>query len=207
VAADLEQPAPRELLTAAELQSVSHCAAKRIQDFAAGRLCARRALQEFGIVGFSLLSAPDRQPIWPTSMVGSITHTEGYSAAVAGRGGRIRGLGVDSESVRSVHEELWSRICNAAELERLRTLPADRALACAALTFAAKEAFYKAQFPLTGEWIEFEEVTIEAAHWEGSAGSFEVLPQREVRVQACVGAPFTGRFRFHTHFVTAGIAL
>src|SRR5215469_17508082 len=85
-AACLTREAPPWLLSAQELSCVSHCANERIEQFAAGRLCARRALEALGIAGFSLLTAPDRRPLWPAGVTGSITHTAGYAAAVVGRG-------------------------------------------------------------------------------------------------------------------------
>ena len=115
IAAELVGAAPVSRLTESELSAISHCAEKRIGDFAAGRLCARRALEQLGVHDYSLLSAPDRQPLWPQGLLGSITHTEGYSAAVVARGGPVRSVGVDSETIASVHEELWPRILGAPE--------------------------------------------------------------------------------------------
>src|SRR4051812_26708965 len=97
VAADLSGPVSNSVLTAAELQSIAHCAQKRIRDFAAGRDCAHRALEELGIAGFSILSGSTREPLWPQSIVGSITHTEGYAAAVVARAQQVRSVGIDCE--------------------------------------------------------------------------------------------------------------
>jgi 4'-phosphopantetheinyl transferase EntD len=208
VAADLGQPAPRELLTAQELSCVSHCANERIEQFAAGRLCARLALEAIGVAGFSLLSAPDRQPLWPAGVTGSITHTAGYAAAVVGHRGALSSLGIDSEVVAEVHEELWPGITAPGELARLRALPAAAGRAHAAVLFAAKEAFYKSQFPLTGEWLLFDDVVIEiAADGNGETGGFRVLPQRPLAVGREVRAELAGRYRLHGPFVTAGLAL
>jgi 4'-phosphopantetheinyl transferase EntD len=206
-AADLLGPAPAGLLTEDELHTVSHCAPKRIADFSAGRLCAHRALREFGVESFSLLSAPDRLPRWPQPLTGSITHTEGYSAAVVGRREDFRGLGVDCETIASVHAELWPRILGGAELERLQGLPLAARETTAALMFAAKEAFYKCQFPLTREWLEFEDVEIECAHWDAPTGCFSVRPQRRLHLQDEVAGPITGRFRRHAPFVSCAVAL
>src|SRR5208282_5779110 len=53
---------------------------KRAQEFAAGRVCARRALAELGVVDFPLRVGEDREPLWPEGTVGSITHTTGFCA-------------------------------------------------------------------------------------------------------------------------------
>jgi 4'-phosphopantetheinyl transferase EntD len=201
VAAELTEPAPRTVLTAAEFQFIAHCAEKRIDDFTRGRACAQRALRELGIEGFSLLAGKDREPLWPDSIVGSITHTGGYAAAVVARGVDIEGIGLDCELIASVDEELWSRICTPAEQERLAQLPSVERGRQAALIFAAKEAFYKCQFPLTREWVGFEDVVIEPA----SAGSLRILPQKTLPLEASQVAALVSRFQFRDPWVIAGV--
>jgi 4'-phosphopantetheinyl transferase EntD len=207
VAAELLGAAPVGLLTESEARAVSHCAPKRIGDFAAGRLCARRALEALGVTDFALLPAADRQPRWPPGYVGSITHTEGYSGAVVGRGAQFRSLGVDAETIASVHAELWPRILGEAERRELAQLrsPAQRERV-AALIFAAKEAFYKCQFPLTAEWLEFEDLHIESGDFARDAGQFTVRPCRALKLQQA-GALIPGRFRVHAPYVSCGVAL
>ena len=196
IAAELTVPAPRELLTSAELQFIAHCAEKRIQDFAAGRACAHRALRELGMVDFSLLAGEHREPIWPASIIGSITHTYGFAAAVVARQRDLRSVGLDCEVIGSVDEELWSRICTPAEIGRLAQLPpADRGRQ-AALIFAAKEAFYKCQFPLTREWVGFEDVVIEPLDWPVAAGSLRIIPQKTLPLEAERVARLVSRFQF-----------
>lgn len=207
VAAQLHGVAQPEYLSKDELNAVSHCSEKRINDFAAGRLCARRALRELGIEGFSLLPAKDRQAVWPAGIAGSITHTEGYSAAVVIRQASVRSVGLDSELIAAVHDELWPRVCAASELARLRALSGARRGERAALTFAAKEAFYKSQFALTGEWIGFEDVVVELEDDPDGEGRFVVAPQRPLLLQRRGRQRLDGRFRRHGEFVSAGIAL
>ena len=206
-AAELAGEAPPSLLTEAELQSISHCSEKRIRDFTAGRLCARHALKALGVEGFSLLPASDRQPVWPPCVVGSITHTAGYSAAVVARRGPLQGLGIDSEAIAAVHAELWPRVLGEDELARLAELSSARRGTAAALAFAAKEAFYKSQYPLTGEWLEFEDIAIESQHGHLAQGEFRVRPRRALRLAARPGAALGGCFRVHGEFVTCGVAL
>jgi 4'-phosphopantetheinyl transferase EntD len=207
VAAQLHGIAQSGQLSPDEIQAVSHCSEKRVSEFTAGRLCARRALGGLGIEGFSLLPAKDRQPVWPTGVAGSITHTEGYSAAVVIRQGSVRSVGLDAERIAAVHEELWPRICAPAELRNLRAFHGAQRGERAAVTFAAKEAFYKSQFALTGEWIGFEDVVVELEGESGAGGAFVVVPQRPLLLQRHEPQRLAGRFRRHGEFVSAGIAL
>jgi 4'-phosphopantetheinyl transferase EntD len=202
IAAESDQPGRVELLLPEEAACLGRAVPERQQEFAAGRLCARRALAELGIENFALIAAPDRQPIWPAAIVGSITHTVGLCAAVVAPGSRFAGLGVDTEIVGRVTAELRARICVAAELDWIDSLPEARRAAAAALMFAAKEAFYKCQSPLTGQWLGFQDVRIEAA-----VDTFRVIPTRPIALAELTASPLTGRYRYHKEFVSAGIAL
>jgi 4'-phosphopantetheinyl transferase EntD len=74
--------------------------------------------------------------------LGSITHTRGYAAALAGRANRFSGLGVDAERIGGVTPKLWPRLFNAAEQAQLiERADADVA---ATLLFSAKESSFKA---------------------------------------------------------------
>lgn len=206
VAAELPGNAPLALLSPSELQFISHCADKRIQDFAAGRACAHRALQELGIAGFSLLSGLDRAPLWPPSIAGSITHTQGCRAAVVALERDLRSLGLDCEAIDAVDSELWSRICSPPELRRLEGLSPPESQRQAALIFAAKEAFYKCQYPLTKQWVGFEDVVIEPVAGTPS-GAFSVVPQKKLPLDTSLIAALPGRFVFRDRWVVAGIAV
>ena len=66
-----------------EARHLQKAVRKRLEEFAAGRLCARLLLREFGIDHFAVEVGADRQPLWPEDLVGSITHTTGL---LRGRG-------------------------------------------------------------------------------------------------------------------------
>lgn len=200
----------RELLTEPEWQCIRHCHARRIQDFAAGRVCAHYALRELGIPQTNLLPGSDRQPLWPASSVGSITHTDGYCAAVVGRAREIRTLGVDTEVIGAVREDVLRRICIPAELDRLGSLRPQHRSFAAALTFVAKEAFFKCQFPLTREWLNFDVAAVRSEDWDTDCGSFRIEPQQCLALEAYASpglGGWQGRFRRHDRWVTAGMAL
>jgi 4'-phosphopantetheinyl transferase EntD len=206
IAAEVTEPVSRAVLAPAELRFIAHCADKRIQDFSAGRACARRALAELGITDFAVLSGEQREPLWPEAVVGSITHTHGYAAAVVARQSELPGVGVDCEVVASVNEGVWPHICVPSEVERLRTLIGQERQRQAALTFAAKEAFYKCQFPLTRAWVGFEEVAIERLGGPAEEGVFRIVPQHPLTLPAAVIERLVCRFQFRGPWVMAGVS-
>ena len=124
----------------AEALLVAHAGDKRRRDFALGRACAHAALARLGEADAPLGRAASGAPLWPQGIVGSITHTDGYAAALVGE--NFAGIGIDAERVGGVTHDLWARLFSPTEQRRLESHP-DPLLA-ATLIFCAKEAAYKA---------------------------------------------------------------
>jgi 4'-phosphopantetheinyl transferase EntD len=211
VAAELRAPGAAADLLPEEAESMSNAVPKRIQEFAAGRLCARRALEEFGVTDFPIRVARDRQPVWPEFLIGSITHTLGLCAAVVAERARLLALGVDSEVVGAVKVNLWPSICVEAERAWLDELqPRDQA-AAVTLIFSAKEAVYKCQYPLVGERLNFHDLCVSPLEWGPPAGAFRVAPTRPLAMfnRSCMltPPPVLGTYRFHDEFVSTGVCL
>lgn len=196
-------------LFAEERTTVQASVPRRRWDYAAGRRCARFALAELGVPPQALLSDDQRRPIWPEGIVGSITHGDGYCAAAVAQRRLCEGLGIDVERIDSVENETWPLI--ATDVERVwlgSRPPADRP-GFAALLFSAKEAFYKCQHPLTGEWLEFHDVEIqwESADHLQTSGAFTVLPTRPIELTRRFRSPLRGRYRVEQTRVMTAIAL
>jgi 4'-phosphopantetheinyl transferase EntD len=207
VAAELCGRGDPKLLLAAEAVYVGRAVPKRVQEFAAGRLCARRALAEFGIVDFPINAADDRQPIWPDNYVGSISHTSGFGAAVVAERAMAAALGLDSEVVGDVHPEVWPSICVPIETAWIESLPASEQAAAVTLIFSAKEAFYKCQYALVHERLDFHDVRVEVEAWGASRGTFRILATRNIALRTHTSLPVQGRYLYHERLVTAGMSL
>jgi 4'-phosphopantetheinyl transferase EntD len=205
VAAELREYGDPSQLLPEEAQYLGRAVAKRVQEFAAGRMCARRALAELGIANFPIKVADDRQPIWPDGTVGSITHTDGFCAAVVAERRRMSALGLDSEVVADVNAQIWPSICVPIEAEWVRSLPVSEQASAVALIFSAKEAFYKCQYPVAREPLNFDDVSIEAVAWGAAEGVFEIRPIRDIAIARSASLPMQGRYVFHGEFVTAGM--
>jgi 4'-phosphopantetheinyl transferase EntD len=179
--------------------------ADRTHQFAAGRLCARRALAELGFFGYPLGMNSDRRPQWPADVVGSITHTIGTCGAVVAERGRFCAIGLDMEVVGRVTPEIWPTICTAEETAWLSALREPEQSRCAALIFSAKESFYKCQYGVTRQWLEFDDVTLVPLSPSASAGRFTLRPRKRIALpeQDMV----SGRFEFRGGLVVTGMAL
>jgi 4'-phosphopantetheinyl transferase EntD len=185
-----------------EQQFLARAVPKRVHEFAAGRACARAALAQLGFNDIALPVGADRAPVWPAGITGSITHTDGFCAAVVAARGDIRALGLDAELVDSVKPHLWRRICSPEELALLQSAQPDEAIAAATLIFSAKEAFYKCQHFLTGQWLGFSDLSISIA-----PDRFTVHPTRTLEISHHIRAPWQGRYRREAGMVMTGVCI
>ncbi|MDP9089310.1 MAG: 4'-phosphopantetheinyl transferase superfamily protein [Pseudomonadota bacterium] len=207
LAAQLRTPGDPALLLPEEVPFLGRAVPARAQEFAAGRLCARRLFGQFNLGDCPLTVGVDRQPIWPPSLVGSITHTSGFCAAVVAQRARIAALGIDCEVIESVKEGIWPHIFRAAEVLWLTSLPHSQQGAAATLVFSAKEAFYKCQYPLVGERLGFHDACVEVSDWGSARGTFTIEARRKIDFASHAELPLQGRYLFHDNFITTGIAL
>jgi 4'-phosphopantetheinyl transferase EntD len=185
----------------AERECVARAVEKRVREFSAGRLCARAGLIALGFEPQPLLVGQDRAPVWPSGVVGSITHTDGYCVAVVGLEERFASLGVDAERVGQVDPSLWRLTMRAEEIGRLESLDDTVQKRMATVIFSAKEAFYKCQYGLTRQWLGFESVRVEAGD-----EAFEVAVLDEAHPSYRREAPWRGRFSVDDALVVTGIA-
>jgi 4'-phosphopantetheinyl transferase EntD len=137
---------------------IAKSVAKRRNEFITVRYCARQALGELGLPPVPILKGDKGEPCWPDGVVGSLTHCEGYRGAAVGRCGAVRSVGIDAEPHDVLPKGVLDAISLPAERTGLRALPPglhwDRILFC------AKEATYKAWYPLTRRWLGFEDAHI-----------------------------------------------
>jgi 4'-phosphopantetheinyl transferase EntD len=123
---------------------VARAAPKRRRDFVLGRACARAALAGLGHGDAVIGQGEGGAPLWPAGIVGSITHTSFYAAALVAEAQLFSGVGVDAERVGGVTQELWPRLFDAAERDHLMGLGSESRAVMATLFFSAKETAYKA---------------------------------------------------------------
>jgi len=144
-----------------EAAIVERASDKRRREFTAGRECARVALGKLGIAPVPILIGERGAPQWPSGIVGSITHCDGYRAAAVARASDVAAIGMDAEPDDPLPRGVLDVISLPAERARLAALAGERPAVCwDRLLFSAKESVYKAWFPLTGRWLGFEDADV-----------------------------------------------
>ena len=150
---------------------IARSVAKRRNEFVTVRYCARQALGELGVAPVPILKGDKGEPCWPDGIVGSLTHCEGFRGAVVGRRAEVRSVGIDAEP----HDVLPKGVLGAISLpvERAELVDLPGGLHWDRILFCAKEATYKAWYPVTHRWLGFEDahITFDVDD-SGTAGGF-----------------------------------
>lgn len=141
---------------------VSQSVPKRRAEFADARWCAHEALKELGMSADEPILKGERgMPLWPRGIAGALTHTDGFRAAVVAPTTSVRSIGLDVEPAEVLPEGVLETIARKGEYAQLDRLRANGVQAPDRLLFCAKEATYKAWFPITKRWLGFEQAEID----------------------------------------------
>lgn len=151
--------------------------AKRQAEHLAGRVCAREAL--YRVTGVASVPAvgEDRAPQWPTQVSGSITHGQGWAAAVVAPTQQWRGLGLDVERLLSSEraERLAGEILTPDELGRIAHLTPEQRAWQISLTFSLKESLFKALYPLVLKRFYFQDAELLGLDTEKGSARLRLL--------------------------------
>ncbi|MCL6299136.1 4'-phosphopantetheinyl transferase family protein [Streptomyces kronopolitis] len=162
VTAEAFQDAPLSAMFPEEWALVAKAVPKRQKEFGTVRGCARDALAELGFAPAPLLPGPGREPQWPAGIVGAMTHCAGYRAAAVARSAEVRTIGLDAEPHLPLNDPgVLKLVTLPAERPRLARLAEVQPEVCwDRLIFSAKESVYKAWYPLTRRWLDFQEAEL-----------------------------------------------
>ncbi|RJL09153.1 4'-phosphopantetheinyl transferase family protein [Paracoccus siganidrum] len=133
---------------------IRRCAPRRQATFAAGRMAARDALRKAGHGGEPVPGiGGDGLPDWPAGWLGSISHSDDIAAALVApdSGAQLLGLDVERIVTPEVAAQIAPEVMSGLSLGRSGQPPELEVTR----TFSAKEALYKALYPLTRQFRDF----------------------------------------------------
>ncbi len=193
-------PVGPDALLPPERELAEGVSAARLAEFAAGRHCARLALASLDPLLARMPVLRDRRgaPEWPGGVVGSITHCAGWTGAVVARsresrfGRGVAGIGLDAEPIGPLPAGVLEVVASIDEREALARLVAERpGIPWDTLLFSAKEAAYKAWYPLTGAVVGHDAVRVELS----LAGGFRAVASADDATGQPTTVKVHGRWR------------
>jgi 4'-phosphopantetheinyl transferase EntD len=152
---------PAVMLFDVEGAYVASAVDSRRREFATVRQCARAALEQLGYPPMPLVPGDHGAPQWPSGAVGSMTHCQGYRAAAVAQAVDVLTLGIDAEPHGPLPDGVLEVIARQEEIPRVAALrDANGSIWWDRLLFSCKESAYKAWFPLTRTWLDFEQASV-----------------------------------------------
>ena len=156
-----------------DLDPMINAVTSRQREYIDGRVLARELLDRIGVNAQTIASGPKREPLWPTGIVGSISHNERSCAVVVAQNSVVTSVGIDIETIGRIDRHLWANLFTEEETEHLQQLEPAAQSRQATVLFSIKEAFYKYQYPITECWVGFSDVNV---HQE-DASSYRLTAQ------------------------------
>ncbi|GAA0432704.1 4'-phosphopantetheinyl transferase [Massilia aurea] len=137
---------------------------RRRVEFFFGRLAASCALSQYGAAHIQLEIGPQRAPIWPSGITGSISHSDRFAAAAVIPHEFGNGLGLDIERrlVGTAKRDVEYVVLDEDERRLLGTIPLNQRANAATLAFSAKESFFKAVSASVDDIFGYEVMRIDS---------------------------------------------
>lgn len=122
----------------------------------AARWIAHGLLWDIGLNDFAVLRTSSGAPVWPDGMTGSLAHDNEMAVAAVAPVSHIGSLGIDVEPAQPLPHDIFALVATPADTtEALNQDLTGRIL------FSAKEAVYKAVYPLDREILGYEDIAVD----------------------------------------------
>lgn len=128
---------------------------KRRADYLAGRTLLIRAFEALGLPSETVKTGPDRAPMWPAGVTGSLSHSRTTCACILSTQTHLR-IGIDVERALSTKSEEAVRKVALTPAERALVARHPEARDLPTQIFCAKETLFKALYPVVQEVFGFE---------------------------------------------------
>jgi 4'-phosphopantetheinyl transferase EntD len=151
----------------------------------AARIVARQLLASLGYPECPIPRAPSGAPVWPAGVIGSLAHDSRVAIATVGLADEVAALGIDIEPAEILPPELLELVATPEERLKIGEDPFR-----GRLLFVAKEAVYKAVYPLDRQFLDHHDVQINFAERKAHIHSGRVVDIRVLRAAHLVALAF-----------------
>lgn len=176
------------------------CTVKRKAEFLAGRYCASLAVKKKLGVYYQILSGTNKEPLWPRSIIGSISHSSNKAIAAIGLQEDYSYIGLDYEPIMSSETFIntLAYIVCPGEMHKLSD-SLNNHLELLTLIFSAKESLYKALYPHIQCYFDFQDAQL--IELDILKGHFKIELVTTIHERYSSGMQFNGLFSFIDHHV------
>ncbi len=186
---------------------LSRAVLKRKLEYCAGRFCAQEALRRCSpeLSEVAIGSGARGEPLWPSGIVGSITHTHGFASVAVARTSEAHAIGLDAE--RTINEKLagdvLEQLATPSEVASLVSGTGWSRAEVLTFVFSAKETIFKCLYPEVLRYFDFRDARIVGI--ETDRGRFAAELLSPLTRSLPIGTRLDGTFARRSDLVFTGM--
>jgi 4'-phosphopantetheinyl transferase EntD len=166
-------------------QKIIQAHPKRQHEYLCGRILAQAVLKHHLDLDQPLTSMHEHLPIWPTHVLGSISHSQNKLIVALSNNANYLGIDIEHWVTSKFAQESAHLILTPSELELWKV----KAFECidfaqfVSLIFSVKESLYKAVYPIAKQYIDFLEASVVDIDFENQKLRLAFAPEIRNRHQ------------------------
>lgn len=174
-------------------ESLTGAVSKRKSEFVAGRYLARKALMALGANTTSVGIGAHREPLWPHSFIGSISHSKEFAVCAVANQNNVKRIGIDVENFIDVKvaRDIVQNVLIESEYKLVGNFINPHPVLLT-LIFSAKESLFKALYPEVGCYFDFHVAQTKIVNYQ--TGKFILELVQELAPALPIGTRFEGEF-------------
>tara|TARA_R110002033_G_scaffold156232_1_gene192529 strand:+ start:2861 stop:3595 length:735 start_codon:yes stop_codon:yes gene_type:complete len=173
--------------------SLGRAVIKRRAEFVAGRYLARKALIALNASTTIVETGANREPLWPSAYVGSISHSNEFAICAVANKNDVKTIGIDVENFFDIKvaREIINNVLIESEHMLVGTLGEPNPIVLT-IIFSAKESLFKALYSEVGHFFDFDAAQIEVIDFQ--TGKFKIKLVKKLGSTLPAGSSFEGTF-------------
>ncbi|NUF14600.1 4'-phosphopantetheinyl transferase family protein [Acinetobacter lactucae] len=158
---------------------------KRQQEYLCGRVLAQAVLNHHFGLDQPITSMREHLPIWPTHILGSISHSQNKLVVALSNNAIYLGIDIEHWVSSEFAQESAHLILTLSELDLWKSKAAEffDFARYVSLVFSVKESLYKAVYPTAKQYIDFLEASIVDINFENQTLTLAFTSQIQQRYQ------------------------
>lgn len=164
---------------------IAQARVERKNEYLCGRVLAQAVLNHHFGLDQSITSMHEHLPIWPTHVLGSISHSQNKLIVALSNNALYLGIDIEHWVTSEFAQESAHLILTPSEFDLWKSKAAEffDFAHYVSLIFSVKESLYKAVYPTAKQYIDFLEASIVDINFENQKLTLTFLPEIQQRYQ------------------------
>ena len=164
---------------------IAQARVERKNEYLCGRVLAQAVLNHHFGLDQSITSMHEHLPIWPSHVLGSISHSQNKLIVALSSHAVYLGIDIEHWVTSEFAQESAHLVLTPSEFDLWKTKACEffDFARYVSLIFSVKESLYKAVYPTAKQYIDFLKASIVDINFENQALTLTFLPEIQQRYQ------------------------